>query len=154
MGGPISRSLTGSSNGGGDRHQQQRQRGGENRSPVDESDREGGDEQEGYGVGSSVTLTRLSPDAAAVCIDQLSYCIPILLTSMSIFQHAHALELDVQVRHGSLPVWKRSGLSIGEVTCSLEIQGAAGVHSQRARASLRCTFVPSIKNEYNALLPV
>jgi hypothetical protein len=55
--------------------------------PDDESDREGGDEQKGYSVGSSVTLTRLSPGAAVVCIDQLSYCILLLLTSTSIFQH-------------------------------------------------------------------
>jgi len=61
--------------------------------PVDESDRDGGDKQEGYSVGSSVTLTRLLPGAAAVCIDQLSYCILLLLTSTFIFQHVHTLEL-------------------------------------------------------------
>jgi hypothetical protein len=32
--------------------------------PNDKSDREGGDEQEGYSVGSSVTLTRLLLGAA------------------------------------------------------------------------------------------
>ena len=44
-------------------------------------------------AGSSATLTRLSPGAAVVCIDQLSYCILLFLTSTSIFQHAHVLEL-------------------------------------------------------------
>ena len=61
--------------------------------PIDESDRDSGDEQEGYSAGSSTTLTRLLLGAAAVCIDQLSYCILLLLTSTFIFQHAHTLEL-------------------------------------------------------------
>ena len=61
--------------------------------PVDESDRDSGDEQEGYSAGSSTTLTRLLPGAAVVCINQLSYCILLLLTLTFIFQCAHVLEL-------------------------------------------------------------
>jgi len=80
--------------------------------PVDESDREygkrGGDEQEGYSAGSSATLTRLLPGAAAVCIDQLSYCIPLSLTSTSIFQLAHALEL-----------WQTGNALVEEFRCNL-----------------------------------
>ena len=44
------------------------------------------------------TTTWLLPGAAAVCIDQLSYCILLLLTSTFIFQHVHVLEFLYQIK--------------------------------------------------------
>ena len=58
--------------------------------PIDESDRDSGDEQEGYSAGSSATLTRLLPGAAAVCMYQLTFLLYSLIADFDIYIPVYA----------------------------------------------------------------
>jgi len=93
-------------------------------------------------VGSSATLIRLSPSAAAVCIGQLSYCILSLLTSTSIFQRAHALKL-----------WKTGNTLIEEFRCkpgfyvirfNVLALSELNLRASRAHVNYTCRYVAYI----------